>query len=45
MTFGASTQDLAGFSGWAPVHVIENLLNYEQETEDVDANIGKPEYL
>jgi uncharacterized protein (DUF1800 family) len=45
MAFGASNQDLARFDGWAPVHVIENLLNYEQETDDVDANIGKPEYV
>ncbi len=45
MTFGASTEDLARFSGWAPGHVIEFLLNYEQEPDDVDANIGRPEYV
>src|SRR5688500_5709231 len=45
MSFGASAGDLARFSGWAPGHVIDHLLNYEQETEDVDANIGRPEYV
>ena len=45
MAFGASAQDLARFDGWAPGHVIEALLNYEQEPDDVDANIGKPEYV
>ena len=45
LAFGASTQDLARFSGWAAGHVIEALLDYEQDTEDVDTNIGKPDYV
>jgi uncharacterized protein (DUF1800 family) len=45
MAFGASTQDLQRFSGWAVGHVIDYLLNYEQESDDVDANIGNPEFV
>lgn len=45
MTFGASTEDLGRFSGWSISHVIDYLLNYEQENEDLDANIGRPEYI
>jgi uncharacterized protein (DUF1800 family) len=45
MAFGASTQDLQRFSGWAVGHVIDYLLNYEQESDDVDANIGDPEFV
>ena len=28
-----------------PGHVIDFLLNYEQESDDVDSNIGNPEYV
>jgi uncharacterized protein (DUF1800 family) len=45
LTFGASTEDLQRFQGWGLGHVIDHLLNYEQETDDVDAHIGKPEYV
>jgi uncharacterized protein (DUF1800 family) len=45
MAFGASNQDLTRFNGWAPGHLIEYLLNYEQEIDDVDTNIGRPEYV
>jgi uncharacterized protein (DUF1800 family) len=45
MAFGASVQDLQRFSGWAIGHVIDYLLNYEQESDDVDAFIGNPEYI
>jgi uncharacterized protein (DUF1800 family) len=45
MAFGASTQDFERFNGATAAQVIETLLNYEQETEDVDANVGKSEYL
>jgi uncharacterized protein (DUF1800 family) len=45
MAFGASTQDLQRFSGWAVGHVIEYLLNYEQESDDVDGFIGNPEFV
>ena len=39
LAFGASTQDLARYAGWGPSQIIESLLNYEQESEDVDANM------
>jgi uncharacterized protein (DUF1800 family) len=45
MAFGASAGDLARFNGWAPSHVVDFLLNYEQEPDDVDSNIGKAEYV
>jgi uncharacterized protein (DUF1800 family) len=45
MAFGASTEDLARFNGWAPSHVVDTLLNYEQEPDDVDSHIGKAEYV
>ena len=45
MAFGASAQDLQRFNGWAPAQAIDFLLNYEQESDDVDANIGNPEYV
>jgi uncharacterized protein (DUF1800 family) len=45
MAFGASTQDLARFDRWSPAQLIEHLINYDQEAEDVDANIGNPEYI
>jgi uncharacterized protein (DUF1800 family) len=45
LTFGASVQDLQRFSGWAIGHVIDYLLNYEQESDDVDSFIGNPEYV
>ena len=45
LAFGASVQDLQRFSGWAIGHVIDYLLNYEQESDDVDSLIGNPEYV
>jgi uncharacterized protein (DUF1800 family) len=45
MAFGASTQDLQRFNGWAVAHVIDYLLNFEQESDDVDNSIGNPEYI
>jgi uncharacterized protein (DUF1800 family) len=45
MAFGASTQDLQRFNGWAVGHVIDYLLNYEQESDDVDGYISNPEYI
>jgi uncharacterized protein (DUF1800 family) len=45
LTFGASLQDLQRFNGWAAGHVIDYLLNYEQETADVDALINNPDYV
>jgi uncharacterized protein (DUF1800 family) len=45
MAFGASSQDLSRFGGWAAGHVIDTLLNYEQEPDDADGNIGRAEYI
>ncbi len=43
--FGASNAELAMYSGRSIFEVIDALLNYEQFPDDVDANIGKPEYV
>jgi uncharacterized protein (DUF1800 family) len=45
IAFGASAQDLERFSGQSIATVIDTLLNYEQVPDDVDDNIGKPEYV
>lgn len=45
MAFGASPADLTRFSGWGIGHVVEHLLNYEQDIDDVDAEVGKPEFI
>jgi uncharacterized protein (DUF1800 family) len=43
--FGASNAELASYAGRSINSVIEALLNYEQVPDDVDDNIGKPEYI
>jgi uncharacterized protein (DUF1800 family) len=43
--FGASTDDLARYAGQSLGTVIDTLLNYEQEPNDVDDHIGKREYV
>jgi uncharacterized protein (DUF1800 family) len=43
--FGASTAELAQYAGRSVGDVVESLLNYEQFPDDVDTNIGKPEYV
>ncbi len=43
--FGASTEELDRFSGQSLSSVIDTLLDYEQFPDDVDSNIGKPEYV
>jgi uncharacterized protein (DUF1800 family) len=43
--FGASSAELARYAGRSLFDVIESLINYEQFPDDVDANIGKPEYV
>jgi uncharacterized protein (DUF1800 family) len=43
--FGASNAELGRYAGRSVFDVIESLLNYEQFPDDVDANIGKPEYV
>jgi uncharacterized protein (DUF1800 family) len=45
LAFGASAQQLAQFSGQSIHEVIDRLLNYEQEPDNVDDNINKPEYI
>lgn len=44
MGFGASSDDLAYYGDLSPLALAQTLLNYEQVVDDVDANIGKPEY-
>jgi uncharacterized protein (DUF1800 family) len=43
--FGASNADLAAYAGQSVHAVIDTLLDYEQFPDDVDDNIGKPEYV
>jgi uncharacterized protein (DUF1800 family) len=43
--FGASSAELARFAGRSLFEVIDALVDYEQFSDDVDANIGKPEYI
>jgi uncharacterized protein (DUF1800 family) len=43
LAFGASTDDLARYSGQSIASVIDSLLNYEQVPNDVDDSIGRPE--
>ena len=45
MGFGASTEELARYSGQSPAQVIDSLLNYEQAPNNVDDNIGRSEYV
>jgi uncharacterized protein (DUF1800 family) len=43
--FGASNAELARFAGRSASDVIDALVDYEQFPDDVDANIGKPDYV
>src|SRR5687768_14916461 len=43
--FGASANDLARYSGQSLGSVIDTLLNYEQASDNVEDNIGKPEFI
>jgi uncharacterized protein (DUF1800 family) len=43
--FGASSADLARYSNRSLFDVIDAFVDYEQYSDDVDANIGKPEYV
>ncbi len=45
IAFGASTDDLARFSGQSILSVIDTLLNYEQAPDNIEDNIGRPEYV
>ena len=43
--FGASSAELASYSGRSISDVIDSLLEYEQFPDDVDSNIGKREFV
>jgi uncharacterized protein (DUF1800 family) len=43
--FGASADELAFFSGRSVPSVIDYLLDYEQQPDDVDSNIGRSEFV
>ena len=45
MGFGATRAELDAYANRPLLSVIDELLNYEQFPDDVDANIGKPEYV
>jgi uncharacterized protein (DUF1800 family) len=45
MAFGASADELVRLSGATPSQLVDQLLNYEQDTDDVDVHVGKPEYI
>ena len=43
--FGASPADLASFDGMSMSDVTDYLLNYEDQPDDVDTNIGNPAFV
>ena len=45
LAFGATTDDLARYSGQSPAQVIETLLNYDEAPNNVDDNIGRADYI
>jgi uncharacterized protein (DUF1800 family) len=42
--FGASPDDIAYYGDVSPLALVQTLLNYERVADDVDANLGRPEY-
>jgi uncharacterized protein (DUF1800 family) len=42
--FGASPDDLAHYGDLSPLALVQTLLNYERVADDVDVNLGRPEY-
>jgi uncharacterized protein (DUF1800 family) len=42
--FGASPEDIAYYGDLSPLPLVQTLLNYERMQDDVDANLGRPEY-
>ncbi|HTM33083.1 MAG TPA: DUF1800 domain-containing protein [Vicinamibacterales bacterium] len=44
MGFGASPGDLAYYGDLSPLALAQTLLNFDRVEDDVDANIGRPEY-
>jgi uncharacterized protein (DUF1800 family) len=45
MGFGASPEDLAYYGDLSPLALVQTLLNHEQVQDDLDANIGRPEFV
>jgi uncharacterized protein (DUF1800 family) len=45
LAFGASATDLSHLGGWTAARLIDHLLDYTSQPDDVDGHIGKPEYL
>ncbi len=43
--FGTSANERSAFADQTPASVIDTLLDYEQLSDDVDANIGRPEFV
>src|SRR5262245_5350210 len=43
--FGASADDLAYYGDLSPLALVQTLLNFDRVADDVDANIGRPEYV
>jgi uncharacterized protein (DUF1800 family) len=44
MGFGASPEDLAHYRDLSPLALVQTLLNFGSVADDVDANIGRPEF-
>jgi uncharacterized protein (DUF1800 family) len=42
--FGASADDRAYYGDLSPLALVQTLLNFDRVAEDVDANIGRPEF-
>jgi uncharacterized protein (DUF1800 family) len=45
MGFGASPEDLAYYGDLSPLALVQTLLNHEQVQDDLDVNIGRPEFV
>lgn len=43
--FGASASDLQSYAGFSPVALVDHLLNYERQPDDVDDRLGQPGHL
>ncbi len=43
--FGPSAADLARFATVSPAAVVDHLVNYERQADDVDAKIGNADYV
>ena len=43
--FGATATDLAAYSGQSLSNVIESLLEYQRQPDDIDTKIGQPDHV